>query len=1201
MNGRRKLTSLVLALVAIMLGFTAQRYFAKRNLSDGLIVYTVAAFLFVYAFRKRREEENPPARTVISWRNWKQGFILLTTSLLSCLYALHLFGQKAYTSKAWLLYLGSTVLFMLATYMLDNFTLRRSSARTLKIAPRHLLFAACLLIAAFMRLYRFDSIPYGTWYDEAEAGLEAGRILKKANYRPVFWTSMNHPSHLLYLYALSLRLFGESTQDLRLVSVAFGLAGVIAAYLFGREFFGEGIGLALASLIAVSRWHVNFSRIAMTGIDTPFFELLTLYFLLKGMRSGRLSHFAWAGLALGFGLCFYTAFRLFLPMLGLFMAHHALVNWRKLDHRWAFLANILIFSLAALLVVAPVAQYALKYPEIFWARTRITSIFRDKSFFEAIPVLRENLKKHFLMFNYRGDPNGRHNLPGEPMLDFVTSVLFFLGLAYSLFRFRYPRYSLLVLWLLVMLCGGIFSLEFEAPQSLRGIGSLPAAYVLSCVPLEVMKDELIKVMKRAKKWYTLPLAFCTLLALIGWENYDTYFNKQARDFAVWNAFSTAETITAERMASLGPDYDFHVISLYYGHPTLRFLAKEITRYKRLETTDTMPLRESGEREAVLFIDPERRQLFLDAKRYYPDGAFEEVKPPFGGPTVLYYCKLKPEQIRSIQGLIGRYYKGEELEGEPILERRETQLSFDWGEETPLPLPFSVRWDGILYVPRYGRYRLGLVAPAEAEAFLDESLLLEGSGEVELFLAKGNHSLRVEVAGGRGRVELYWQPPGESPHPIPQKFLYTTPPVTSNGLLGNYYPNLEWAGEPALAQIDPSLSLYFHIVPLPRPYSVEWVGKLLAPVDGSYAFGLESIDDSWLYIDEKLIVESHIHNQYCEGWVELKAGLHDIRVRYLDKSHHSHINLYWMPPGGEREIIPSEMLLPPQGAYPALPPPPIQMEFEEISLKHIATWGGMGEGEGEFNEPRDIAVDSEGNVYVADTGNRRVQKFDAEGNFIASWGGAEEEFIEPLAVVVNSRGDVFVLDSEPGWIYRFTAEGKPISRFGGPDAQFYHPRGMAIDDEDNIYIADTGSCRIVKYDVNGNKVAQFGTKGSAPGQILEPTDIAIDPRGMLYIVDIGNRRIQLWDRFWRYEGEWAIPLANAYNGSHLSLADDGTIFITIPEHHQVFRYSPEGELLSKWGGPEQFRIPVGLLLKGNRLYVADTLNHRVQIFEIAVRK
>jgi sugar lactone lactonase YvrE len=161
--------------------------------------------------------------------------------------------------------------------------------------------------------------------------------------------------------------------------------------------------------------------------------------------------------------------------------------------------------------------------------------------------------------------------------------------------------------------------------------------------------------------------------------------------------------------------------------------------------------------------------------------------------------------------------------------------------------------------------------------------------------------------------------------------------------------------------------------------------------------------------------------------------------------------------------------------------------------------------------------------------------------------------------------------------------------------------MAIDDEDNIYIADTGSCRIVKYDVNGNKVAQFGTKGSAPGQILEPTDIAIDPRGMLYIVDIGNRRIQLWDRFWRYEGEWAIPLANAYNGSHLSLADDGTIFITIPEHHQVFRYSPEGELLSKWGGPEQFRIPVGLLLKGNRLYVADTLNHRVQIFEIAVRK
>lgn len=1205
MDERRKITHLILALLALLLCFVAQGRFAKGLVSDAVILYSAAIVLFVYALRgtaRSLEGRSVTTQPRIStrWPSW--GLILLALAGVCILFSLRLFGRGAPTTSAWLLYMASVVLFVAAFWAMETeakvWNLRRLASHLWSPKREIVILLVILGIGAFVRFYRLGSLPFGVWYDEADNGLWALRIIEDSDYRPLYVASTNLPAHFLYLVAFSFKLFGVNVLAIRLVTASLGMLTALAVYLMVRELLDHRLALVAAFLLAISRWDVNFSRLGMHGVSTPLFAALAAYFLVKALRTERHLDFALGGVALGLGLCFYAPYRLFPFVIGLFLTHKAIVE-RGFVRRYYL--GVLVFILAALLVFVPVGQFAWQHPKTFFDRTRVTSIFKDKTRAQAIEAVRQSAKQHLLMFNYRGDPNGRHNLPGEPMLDFVTSALFVLGLGYSLSRWRQPQYWFLAFWLLVMLCGGIFSLEFEAPQSLRAIGTLPAAYVLACVPLYLIAREWDRAVKRCS--WLLATACCLLLAYIGWKNIHTYFQVQAKDFAVWNAFSTAETLTARRMAEMGPDYDFHVISLYHNHPVLRFLARSITRYKRLETTDTMPLRESGEREAVLFIDPERRPLFLDAKRYYPGGTFEEFRPPFDGPAVLYYCQLTPEQIKGIQGLVGRYYQGSEGEGKPVLERKEAQISFDWEAEAPLPVPFNARWEGVLYIPRYGRYRLGLVAPAEGQANLDENPLLDEPGEAELLLAKGNHALRVEAEGGDGRVDLYWQPPGEPPNSIPQRFLYTTPPVTNNGLLGRYYRGLEWAGEPVLEQIDPSLALYFHITLLPRPYTVEWTGKLEAPVTGSYAFGLESIDDSWLYIDGQLVVETHMPNQYREGQTSLTAGWHDISVRYVDRTSHSHINLYWRPPGGGQEIVPPERLLPPQGAYPEVvlhvpTPPPAPAKPQEMALGQPEIWGGPGADKGLFNEPRDIAVDEEGNVYVADTGNRRIQKFDSQGEFLLAWSGGEENFVEPLAVVVTSQGQVLVLDSEPGWIYRFMADGEPLGRFGGPEAQFFHPRGMAIDAHDNIYVADTGGCRLVKYDTEGNRLTQFGEKGSGPGQLLEPTDVAIGPGGDLYVADTANLRIQRWDFFGRYQAEWAISLASAYNGPHLALAADGSLFVTVPEQHQVRRYSPEGGLLGQWGGPEQFCIPVGLTLdEAGNLYVTDTVNHRIQKFEI----
>jgi sugar lactone lactonase YvrE len=988
---------------------------------------------------------------------------------------------------------------------------------------------------------------------------------------------------------------------MRLLTAVLGVLTILAFYFLFRQLFGPGLGLVGAYLIATSRWHINFSRVVFDAVLLPLLAALSFYFLFKGLRSRRRTDFLWGGLALGLGLHTYVAFRLIPFALAFFLIYIVLTE-RGFVRRSGL--GVAIFVLASFMVFAPLGQYTLENWKAFTARSKAASIITKRDQPDLTKALWDNTRAHLLMFNYRGDRNGRHNLPGEPMLDFATAVLFALGLGYSLYRWREPRSVFFLACFVVSLLGGILSVDFEAPQALRAIGTLPVACFFACLTLERLWVGCRRFFGSRAGLPALAV-IVPLLVYSGWANFHTYFYRQARDFAVWNAFATSETLTARIMKTLGHEYDFYVSSFFYRHPTLRFIAPDVTIYKAWDVSGGLPLREPGEKPLFILLDSQKRSDFLEAQRYYPNADYEEVSPPFGGPPVLYTMRLTGDDLKSIQGLMAYYYRNEKWEGEAALEHQEESLALNWPGKAPWAGPFSVEWQGALYAPYYGPYLLKLEAPAEAQLYLDENLLLDGSGVMtqEITLAKGNHALRVRAVGAEGRLRLRWQPPGGEQTVVPTWALYR-PPVTNNGLLGRYYQNLDWAGPPALAQVDPSLSLYFHVTPLPRPYTVEWQGVISIPHAGVYVFGLESIDDSHLYIDGHLVIEATEPNVYREGSVELTAGFHDIRLRYTDYSSHSHINLYWTPPGQGRQIVPSQNLYPPQGSYAQVPPPsrvPVApVELGELTLDFVSAWGTQGTGPGEFNGPRDIAVDGEGHLYVADTGNRRVQVFESEGQFIASWNDGEGEFVEPLALVVDSRGDLYVLDSEPSWIYRFATDGTPLGRFAGPEARLFHPRGLAIDEADRLYVSDTGGCRVVVYSTAGERLSQLGWKGDGPGELLEPTDVALDGWGAMYVVDTSNQRVQHLDPWGSYRAEWPIPAAGPYNGPHLALAPDGSLFMTAPERHQIQRYAPDGTLRGEWGslgiGAGQFCTPVGLAIdRAGNVYVADTLNHRVQRF------
>jgi sugar lactone lactonase YvrE len=397
-------------------------------------------------------------------------------------------------------------------------------------------------------------------------------------------------------------------------------------------------------------------------------------------------------------------------------------------------------------------------------------------------------------------------------------------------------------------------------------------------------------------------------------------------------------------------------------------------------------------------------------------------------------------------------------------------------------------------------------------------------------------------------------------------------------------------------------MYFHFTPLPRPYSVEWRGSLDVPQSGLYRLGLRTVPQAQLYLDGNLLVNAATPNEYFDAAVTLEPGLHDLVVRYQDNTDRSRIHLYWTRPNGQFEPIPSQNLWPPLGRYPVRPAPAVEpVQISPLKLNWLASLGGPGSQPGQFLEPRDVAVLSNGHLVVADTLNRRVQILDPQGAPLTTLTGDDLPFEEPLAVGVNSRDEILILDSTLQWVYRYDSAGKYLNRFGGPTAYLFHPRGLTVFADDTIALADTGSSRLTFFSVDGVPAGTLGGLGSGPGQFNEPTDVLRDSQGTYFVVEAENNRIQRLDAGGSPLAQGAIPDAYGYNGPHLAFGPDGSLFMTESQSRSLIRYAPDGSVLEQWQaiGPVNLTSPVGIHFDANtnRLYLTDVLTHQVHVFEV----
>ena len=272
---------------------------------------------------------------------------------------------------------------------------------------------------------------------------------------------------------------------------------------------------------------------------------------------------------------------------------------------------------------------------------------------------------------------------------------------------------------------------------------------------------------------------------------------------------------------------------------------------------------------------------------------------------------------------------------------------------------------------------------------------------------------------------------------------------------------------------------------------------------------------------------------------------------------------------------------------------------------------IGRSGGRLINPRASAVASDGTLYVADSGNNRIQKFSANGTYISQFGTAgsgDGQFQIPYDITIDTSGNLYVADTGNDRIQKFSANGQYLSQFGTQgtgDGQFNQPFGIAIDTSGNLYVADAFNNRIQKFSASGQYLSQFGTQGTGDGQFNQPYGITADTSGNLYVADTNNNRIQKFSADGTYQSQFGT--AGTGDGQFdypfgIAIDSTGNLYVADVFNSRIQKFSANGTYLSQFGtagsGDGQFGTPVSVSIDySGLLLVADQGNNRIQIFQI----
>ncbi|MBN2688131.1 MAG: hypothetical protein JXR85_08120, partial [Deltaproteobacteria bacterium] len=290
-----------------------------------------------------------------------------------------------------------------------------------------------------------------------------------------------------------------------------------------------------------------------------------------------------------------------------------------------------------------------------------------------------------------------------------------------------------------------------------------------------------------------------------------------------------------------------------------------------------------------------------------------------------------------------------------------------------------------------------------------------------------------------------------------------------------------------------------------------------------------------------------------------------------------------------------------------PSPSASMTYGGVSsgaLRYTKSWGRKGTGTADFYLPYGIAADAEGNVYVADTYNNRIQVFDPSGSFLRTWGQkgtGQGQLLLPYDITVDRRGNVYVADTYNFRIQKFDTTGRFILQWGRKGqgiGEFAFLSGVAAGPEGSVYTTDAKMHRVQVFDGDGRYLRSWGRAGAETGNFAAPMGIAVDNNGTVYVADSKMKRVQVFGS--RGDFQNAITGTMVYPADVAVDQNSGNLYVIDAASHYFWEMSSTGQVLMTFGGAgsgsSQFIKPYGICTDdAGNVYVADTANCRIQKF------
>lgn len=566
----------------------------KRDLSTGLLALGVGLLLFLWFAWKESPAPRPASSQASDvppqlWMTDQVRQIVVGISLflaLSTVRSLAILGESESrwgVFGVWLLSMGLYLVAFSPRPRRKKFHITKSGQMF------WLALGLIALIALLVRFLSLGAVPVVMENDEGIVAIKSMEVIA-GQLKDMFQIYRGNGTMHFFLMSIPIRIIGQTKFAVRLVSALMGVITVPVVAAFANHLFGKRVAWLSAGLLAVSHFHIHFSRIspAPSTFD-PLFVTLSIFLVYRALETRKKYLWALAGLVMSIVLYFYVGARVIPIIVIVFLCGVWVVDRSLLKGNYR---HIIIMFGAYLVAAAPMFYAAISDPGGFNNRLNTVGIIQSgwleyEIVNRGLPVWRillDQLWNSLLIFNYH--PARWFYEANIPMLGLLTGGLFFVGLFYALTRWRDVRFIMLNVWFWVSLGTGQVLMVDPPPNAYRTMVVLPAAILMGAVVfvrlVEAFSAILRNKLRRAQvEWMFLILA---LLFAAGW-NFWQYFGIWAPGYQYSDIHTRTASLIGDYLGDLPDGYQGYVVTNPHfrgvGWSSLEFL-RDTTPFQDVE-------------------------------------------------------------------------------------------------------------------------------------------------------------------------------------------------------------------------------------------------------------------------------------------------------------------------------------------------------------------------------------------------------------------------------------------------------------------------------------------------------------------------------------------------------------------------------------------------------------------------------------------